>query len=95
MTPNQREVLRGLRPSEGKPAAWLAPIDFGGGNGSHHGITARRMADAYGWTEWRYRGCEPGQKTTGARGSCLYRITPKGLEALAADAVTRKLAGVS
>lgn len=88
MTENQEEALEGLAQLEG----WQAPLHFGGGNGSHHGVTARRMADKLGWVEWCYRGHEPGEKLRNAeRGSCLYRITAKGRQALANHKATKGL----
>lgn len=95
MTPNQAEVLNELLACDrSSPAgSWHAPMEFGGHNGSHHGVTARRMADRYGWVEWRYRGCDPGEKRRFAgRGSCLYRITPAGAQALANHQATLRLA---
>lgn len=95
MTPNQREVLESLAHlAKYNPDTWWRPLDFGGTNGSNHGLTASRIADAYGWVEYKFRGYEPGEKRRFAgRGSKLYRITEKGKGALAADREMRKARG--
>ena len=60
----------------------VAPMQFGGSNGSHHGGTATRMV-AKGWVDRRYRGYDWGEPMRfRARGSCAYRITPAGVIAL-------------
>lgn len=88
MTENQAEVLEGLN-----QMGWLRPMDFGGSNGSHHGVTARRM-EKQGWVEWRYCGHEPGEKLRHMkRGSCLYRITAKGAQALVNHRISRGMVG--
>lgn len=92
MTENEAEVLEALRPREGAEAEWLAPLAFGGSNGSHHAQTAKRM-EPKGWVERRFRGHEPGERTTGARGSCLYRITARGIEAVQNHRALQSMAG--
>ncbi len=90
MTDNEADVLAELAtPSNGD--TWQRPMDFGGGNGSHHAVTAKRMAHpSKGWVEWRYRGHEVGKPLRNAeRGSCLYRITEKGRQALANHNLTK------
>jgi len=81
LTLNQMEVLEGLW---NEPATGVAPMDFGGSNGSHHGATATRMC---AWpeplVERRFRGGEwGGKKVYAARGSCVYRLTPLGVRVI-------------
>lgn len=61
-----------------------APLDFGGSNGSHHGKTATKLVK-HGFVEHRKRGHEWGDvRTTGARGSKVYRATEAGRDAIEA-----------
>lgn len=77
MTPNEKEALAMLAPLKGDgDPAWMTPMEFGGRDGSHHGLTAKRMIPK-GWTE------RVGGPGLGPRGSYRYRITPKGIAALA------------
>lgn len=70
--------------------AGLAPLDFGGGNGSHHGATATKLV-RYGYVEHKKRGYEWGQAPRrGYRGSKLYRPTGAGRLAFAGWAASRK-----
>jgi hypothetical protein len=83
MTPLECELLLALAPASRDiaDAQWLAPKDFGGGDGSGHATRATRMVDK-DWVERRYRGSEPGERPPEIeRGSCLYRITALGLQA--------------
>lgn len=77
LTDNQWEVIIGLYGSDDG----LAPMWFGGSNGSHHSNTARRLAaQAEPLVERRYRGGEwGGKRVWAARGSCKYRLTPLGV----------------
>jgi hypothetical protein len=60
----------------------VAPIDFGGSNGSHHGKTATKLA-AHGFVDQRMRGHPWGDlRTTGARGSKVYRASEAGRDAI-------------
>jgi hypothetical protein len=59
----------------------VAPLDFGGGNGSHHGATATKLAKR-GLADHRQRGAPWGDtRTTGARGSKVYKPTEAGRKA--------------
>lgn len=59
----------------------FAPLDFGGGNGSHHGATATKLV-ARGLVEHKKRGYEWGQAPSRRyRGSKVYRPTSAGREA--------------
>ncbi len=75
---NQMEVLEGLW---NESAHGVAPLDFGGSNGSHHGATATRMcAWAPPLVERTKRGVEWGEKPRlRERGSYVYRLTPYGV----------------
>jgi hypothetical protein len=55
----------------------VAPLDFGGSNGSHHGATATKLV-RLGLVEHKKRGWEWGQAPTAIRGSKLYRPTTAG-----------------
>lgn len=57
----------------------FAPLDFGGRNGSHHGVTATKLAKR-GLVEMRKRGFSWGKAPTSFRGSKQYRPTDKGRE---------------
>jgi hypothetical protein len=86
LSENAIEVLASLdfirRYEPERHEAGVAPLQFGGSNGSHHGGTATRLA-AKGLVDRRYRGYEWGERRRyGARGSCVYRITPAGVSAL-------------
>lgn len=74
LTPNQREVMEALRwwgaPEFGN---WVRPMDVGGRNSSHHSHTLAALARK-GLVEERVR-------SSGWRGSKLYRITVAGWEA--------------
>lgn len=61
----------------------VAPLDFGGSNGSHHGATATKLVRR-GLVEHRKRGWQWGQAPTAFRGSKVYRPTPAGREAVLA-----------
>lgn len=72
------EVLRALGDAkEAVPSmdGWLTPRFCGGTDGSHHSATLRKLV-RQGLVERMERG---GQ----TRGSWLYRITPKGRQAIA------------
>lgn len=75
LTINQMEVLEGLW---NEPACGVAPMDFGGSNGSHHSNTATAMCKMNPpLVERRKRGVEWGEKSRlRERGSYLYRLTP-------------------
>lgn len=60
----------------------FAPLDFGGCSGSHHGVTATKLAKR-GLAEMCKRGFPWGKAPTSFRGSKLYRPTPAGREAFA------------
>jgi hypothetical protein len=84
LTANQREVLESLY-NYGKGGNGVSPLYFGGHNGSHHGATATKMC-SLGWVQRRYRGHDWGEALrNAARGSCVYRITAAGVEALMRD----------
>jgi hypothetical protein len=69
----------------------FTPMMFGGHNGSDHGIVATRMV-AKGWVDRRHAGLDWNEtKTYRARGSCRYRITAKGINALINHDLTRKV----
>lgn len=79
LTEKQAEVVIGLR---GADDDGLAPMWFGGSNGSHHSNTARRLVER-GLVERRYRGFLVGggwgeKKKYRGRGSCRYRLTELG-----------------
>lgn len=82
LTENQWDVITGLY---GAPDG-LAPMWFGGSNGSHHSNTARRLClIAMPLVERRYRGFLiatdwNAKKKYRSRGSCLYRLTPLGVQ---------------
>ncbi len=59
----------------GVKAVWFRPLDLGGGDGTHHSQTLRRLVKK-GWAELAPR-------SNGHRGSNLYRITLAGVKALA------------
>ena len=73
----------------------VAPIDFGGRNGSHHGKTASKLVD-HGFVEHRRRGmaewCQENRHfgRGGNRGSKVYRATEAGRDAIKAWARLRK-----
>lgn len=58
----------------------VAPLHFGGSNGSHHGATATKLA-RLGMAEHRKRGWAWGEAPTAFRGSKVYRPTTAGREA--------------
>lgn len=60
----------------------VAPIDFGGSNGSHHSLTATKLVK-HGMAEHRKRGQHWGQASTRFRGSKQYRPTEAGRKAFA------------
>lgn len=60
----------------------MAPIDFGGTNGSHHSLTASKLV-RHGMAEHRKRGREWGEASSRYRGSKLYRPTDEGRAAYA------------
>lgn len=71
MTEREADILTAML-----PGGWKRPMDFGGHDGSHHAITAQRMA-AKGWVEkHRMKGIG------GGRGHWLYHISDKGRQAL-------------
>jgi hypothetical protein len=62
----------------------IAPLDFGGSNGSHHSSTATKLAK-HGLVDQRKRGAPWGDnRSTGYRGSKVYRPTEAGRNALGA-----------
>jgi hypothetical protein len=75
LTEKQAEVIMGLR---GADDDGLAPMWFGGSNGSHHSNTARRLCDR-GLVERRFGASDwGGKKRWRGRGSCRYRLTELG-----------------
>lgn len=78
LTDHQWEVIIGLY---GAPEG-LAPMWFGGSDGSHHSNTARRLCEralplverSFGCGEWGMK------KRFRSRGSCRYRLTPLGVQ---------------
>lgn len=59
-----------------------SPLDCGGSNGSDHSYRLTKLA-RLGYAEHRQRGHEWGDlRTTGARGSKVYRPTEKGRKAI-------------
>lgn len=60
----------------------FAPLQFGGSNGSHHGVTATKLAKR-GLAEMCKRGFAWGNAPKSFRGSKIYRPTEKGREAFA------------
>lgn len=78
LTENQLEVLCNLW---NQPASGVAPMDFGGSNGSHHSNTATAMTlGAEPLVERTKRGVDWGEKPRfRERGSYLYRLTPRGV----------------
>ena len=78
MTENQWEVLEGLW---NMPHFGVAPMDFGGSNGSHHSNTATALCKkANPLVERRKRGVDWGEKSRWReRGSYVYRLTPLGV----------------
>ena len=83
MIDREIEVAKALEPTVGHPEGF-SPRQFGATQNSHHGQTATRMVKK-GWVERRFRGGAWGGTDAGnmARGSCLYRLTPAGVRALA------------
>lgn len=77
LTDHQWEVIIGLYGA----LDGLAPMWFGGSNGSHHSNTARRLCEREHPLVERSFGCgEWGKKSRfGSRGSCRYRLTPLGV----------------
>lgn len=72
------EVLRELAPSySDAPAEWFRPLDVGGSSRSHHSRTLARLV-SLGLAEEKQR------SERGPRGSKLYRVTPRGIDALVA-----------
>lgn len=77
LSEREREVLQRLadlhvtQATTRRPQGWATPKDFGGTNHSHHSRTATNLA-RMGLLERRKHGID-------GRGSCSYRITPKGL----------------
>ncbi len=96
LTQQQIEVLRTLawlreRPDQcnrtvtlkdGTKTKWATPLCFGGMNGSHHSATATTLAKR-GLVE-RFKNGRINHFDSHVKGSCYYRITDAGLEALAA-----------
>ena len=87
LTERHWEILEALDTCHNRarpPQPEVAPIDLGGGNGSHHSDTLRTLR-RWGLVESRRRGmpwAKPGQSepryTTGARGSRVYRLSLEG-----------------
>lgn len=68
----------------------IAPLDFGGSNGSHHGKTATKLVK-HGFVEHRKRGAPWGDnRSTGYRGSKVYRPTEAGRAAISAWKTLKK-----
>lgn len=99
MTDNEAEVLAALvelSKLDENQQEGFRPLDFGGKDASHHAQTAIRMIPK-GWVERRFSwlggGTNWGEaKTVRMRGSCRYRITPKGVVALANHQATSQAA---
>lgn len=93
MTENEAELLTELRALKETRPDGCAPMDVGGSDSSHHSVTLRRMVPK-GWVEKRYRGGAWGApRGRYGRCSCLYRITPKGEQALANHLALTRMAG--
>lgn len=77
ITPNRREVIMNLY---GESENGVAPMWFGGSNGSHHGATAAALCKTDPpLVERKFRGGTWGGKAVfAARGSCVYRLTEAG-----------------
>lgn len=86
MTENEAEVLaelEALANETGGQCIGFKPLDFGGADGSHHAQTTIRMCRK-GWVERSFGlGFGIPKPNGAARGSCRYRITPQGRQALA------------
>jgi hypothetical protein len=77
MTENEQNLLTALRRRLVNGKVWTRPLDIGGAKNTHHSNTLRRMElPAKGWVESVER------KDTEERPHRVYRITPKGLQAL-------------
>lgn len=63
-------------------SAWATPQDFGGGDGSHHSATAKRLAQKGLVDRYNYCTDRLNHFTGRAKGACVYRITDAGLAAL-------------
>lgn len=88
MTENEDRTLSELAMADGD--AGQAPLRFNPGIPSGDlSVILTRMA-AKGWVDKAFRGGEwNGPKPYMARGSCIYRITPKGRQALANHRLTK------
>jgi len=69
---------------DGVMTHWGTPQYFGGSNGSHHSATATALAKK-GLVD-RYKGGRINFFESHIKGSCYYRITKAGLDALRAIA---------
>lgn len=103
LTPNQIEVLRELQGCDrmksggrywtypdGTKARMFMPMEFGGSNGSHHSGTAKALA-IRGFVDRMkasHAGISLNNFKSRAKGSCHYRITEAGAEALSAALAT-------
>lgn len=67
LTENQSALLEQFDPAD---ATWLRPLDLGGRDGSNHSAVLAQLARR-GLVEVR-------QRSIGARGSKLYRLTNRG-----------------
>lgn len=89
MTANEAELLSGLRDFN---AAGCKPLDLGGSGHSNHSVKLFRLC-AKGWAERNFGlGWGEGRGTTMQRGSCVYRITDAGRQALANHHALRGMA---
>jgi len=69
-------------------AGWYTPLEFGGRNGSHHSGTATALAKK-GLAD-RYKAGRINFFKSHHKGSCLYRISEKGLEVYEQERLRRK-----
>lgn len=67
LTENQADLLDQFDPAD---SSWLRPLDLGGRDGSNHSAVLAQLARR-GLVEVR-------QRSAGARGSKLYRLTDDG-----------------
>lgn len=63
-------------------SAWATPQDFGGGDGSHHSGTAKRLAQMGLVDRYNYHTDRLNHFTGKAKGACVYRINDAGIAAI-------------
>lgn len=75
LTERDLEVLHSLMSSDGK-LYWYRPMDLGAGSRTHHSATLAKL-EGRGLVASKQRGT----LAFNSRGSKVYQITPKGMEA--------------